>query len=158
MFAAESVSVRVSATPAYAVLLVAVHLAAAVAPGLAGLAWPFSAPVAGAILYQGFRCVRRDALRRGSTAVHRVEVRADGRVHLWTNGGREADATLGPDTWITPRFILLDLRSPVPDLPRGLLLTRRDAAGFRRLTVLLRWRVAGAETTPATASPHRGSP
>lgn len=158
MFAAESATVRVSASPVFAATLVALHIAAAVAPALAGLPWPMAAPVAGAILYHGWRRVRRDALRQGAMDVRRVEVLADGRVYLRTGAGREAWARLGRDTWVTPWFIVLDLEASGSALPRGLVLGRGDAAGFRRLAVLLRWRLAGAGTTHGAASLPPGSP
>lgn len=158
MFAAESASVRVSSAPLYAATLFALHVAAAVAPALAGLAWPFALPAAIVILYRGAVCARREGLRGGGMAIRHVEVRSDGRVHLRTGDGQEGDARLGPDTWITPWFIVLDLRSPLPGLPHGLLLTRGDADGFRRLTVLLRWCLPGRETTRPAALRQDGSP
>ncbi len=153
MFATDSVTVHLGPAPLYATVLLALHAAAAGAPVLAGLPWWVVAPVAVGITARGARVAWRDALRRGRTAVERVEVRADGRATLWLRGGREVGARYGPDTWITTRFVMLDLRGSLAGVPRGLLVTGPDAAALRRLSVLLRW---GRDTPDEASTPPAG--
>lgn len=154
MFATDSITVHLRPAPVYAAVLVALHAAAAGAVALAGLPWWVVVPVGAGITARGVRVAWRDALRRGRASVERVEVRADGSAHLWLRDGREVGARYGPDTWITARFVMLDLRGSLAGVPRGLLVTAADAAALRRLSVLLRW---GCDTPDEAPAPPAGT-
>lgn len=154
MFATDSITVHLRPAPVYAAVLVALHAAAAGAVALAGLPWWVVVPVGAGITARGVRVAWRDALRRGRASVERVEVRADGSAHLWLRDGREVGARYGPDTWITARFVMLDLRGSLAGVPPGLLVTAADAPALRRLSVLLRW---GRDTSGEAPAPHAGT-
>ncbi len=155
MFATDSITIDLEPAPAYAAVLMMLHAAAAGAPALAGLPWWAVVPFGAVVMARGVRVAWRDALRRGSASVRRVEVRADGGATLWLRDGREVGVRHGPDTWSTTGFVMLDLRGGGAGVPRGLLVTGVDAAALRRLSVLLRW---GRDTAVEASAPLAAPP
>lgn len=158
MFSEESFTIDLVRAPGFAAILIAVHAIAAASPALAGLPSWAALPVGFVVLVQGVRLAWRDGLRQGPYAVVRVEVHVDGRIRLWFGNGREVSCSRGADTWITSRFVMLDLRGAGWRAPRGLLVRAADLEGYRRLAVLLRWGREGSRDGRSGTPEVLGSP
>lgn len=129
--------------------LVALHLCALVAAGLADLIWPYRLPLAAAIVVSLYLTIKPAAARSTATGrACRLRARADGGLDLWRDDGWQAIELL-PDTRVLSWCALLRYREPGgrASEPRLILPDSLDRDTFRRLRVWLRYRA----TTPGHA-------
>ena len=138
------------ASRALTVVLALVHGGAAacviaVAPGYPGLA------LAALLLALGAATAWDRALLRGSTALRRIELAAEGAATLELADGRRLSGRIASRRHVSPLWVTLPFRGAAP---RTLLICAGMLAPdkFRQLRLWALWgRVAGTRATPRTA-------
>ena len=124
---------------AWIVAVVAAAVAATLAAGLPLLA---KAAIAFALACAAIRAARRHAWQEGPGAIRRLVVDLSGRIEVEGDGGCRTTGQLEDGSFVAPWLTIVRWRPEGARFSRNLVIVPDavDAAAFRRLRILLRWR------------------